>query len=213
MITDLAGSEMRFESNGDGVGRYNIYNYQRFYNSNEYQYNIVGRWDDLGLELNRDDLMFNEGSREVPISICSPPCQAGEVKHMQAGDHCCWICSRCEPWEYVYDEFTCKDCGEGRWPYKDKLSCYDLEQQYIKWNSVYAIVPIVIACIGIALTLFVISTFIKYSDTPIVKASGKELSFILLGGIMFCYLNTIILLLKPTTISCAAQRFVVSEIF
>jgi metabotropic glutamate receptor 2/3 len=198
---------MKFDRNGDGLGRYNIYNYQQLPNSSIYQYILVGRWADLGLQLEKEKLKFNEGSQLMPTSICSHPCQVGEIKIVQQGDHCCWICSKCELWEYVYNESHCADCGEGRWPNKDKVSCYDLNLQYMEWDSLFAIVPIVIACLGIALTLFVIITFIKYSDTPIVKASGRELSFILLGGIMFCYLNTFILLTKPTTITCAIQRF------
>ena len=46
------------------------------------------------------------------------------------------------------DEYTCEDCGHGRWPYDDKLSCYDLEVQYMKWSSPLAIGPIAIAVIG-----------------------------------------------------------------
>lgn len=131
---------------------------------------------------------------------------------MQSGDSCCWICNECRPWQYVKNEM-CVDCGEGRWPNDDKLSCYTLPQQYMEWNSIFSIIPIVIAVIGIFLTLFVIYTFMKFMDTPIVKASGRELSFILLGGIMFCYVLTFILLAKPSTIICALQRFGVSFFF
>lgn len=110
------------------------------------------------------------------------------------------------------DEFTCQDCGEARWPFEDKTGCYDLPQQYMRWDSMFAIIPIVISLIGVALTTFVIVTFTKYIETPIVKASGRELSFILLGGIMFCYLMTFILLAKPTIYTCTAQRFGVSDL-
>ena len=207
MITkDLAGSEVKFDRNGDGLGRYNIYNYQQNSQDNSYSYELVGRWTDAGLELSQEQLRFNEGTQTVPVSICSLPCQLGEIKIVQQGDHCCWICAKCDPWEYVLNETHCEDCGEGRWPHKDKASCYDLTLQYMQWDSLFAIVPIVIACLGISLTLFVICTFIKYSDTPIVKASGRELSFILLVGIIICYFNTFILLTKPTLLTCAAQR-------
>lgn len=206
-ILDLAGSEMKFDTNGDGMGRYNIFNYQQNPIDRSYSYVTVGRWTDLGLELNQEKLRFNEGSPNVPTSICSQPCHLGEIKIVQAGDNCCWICQKCEPWAFMKNESHCEDCGEGRWPDKDKTGCYDLTLQYMQWDSLFAIIPIVIACFGILLTLFVIFTFIKYNDTPIVKASGRELSFILLGGIMFCYLNTFILLTKPTTFVCAAQRF------
>ena len=46
------------------------------------------------------------------------------------------------------DEHHCRDCGHGRWPYDDKLSCYDLEVQYMKWSSPLSVGPIVIAVLG-----------------------------------------------------------------
>ena len=129
------------------------------------------------------------------------------------GDVCCWICDECKPWEKLVDEYTCEDCGYGRWPDEDKLSCHDLQQQYIQWTSVFALVPIAISCVGIILTSSVIIIFIKYNDTPIVKASGRELSYMLLGGILLCYLNTFILLAKPGPLICGLQRICIGTGF
>ncbi|XP_043238837.1 metabotropic glutamate receptor-like [Amphibalanus amphitrite] len=142
----------------------------------------------------------------VPLSVCALPCGVGEVKLMQQGDTCCWMCDKCEPFEFMKDEHTCEDCGHGRWPYPDKLSCYDLEVQYMKWTSPLAIGPIAIAVIGIVLTVAVILVFLRRDDTPIVKASGRELSYMLLAGILICYLNTFLLLTKPSPAACALQR-------
>ena len=47
---------------------------------------------------------------------------------------------------------------------------------------------------------------IKYTDTPLVRASGLELFYVILGGILLCYLNTFILLAKPGMVVCALQR-------
>ena len=38
------------------------------------------------------------------------------------------------------------------------------------------------------------------------QASGRELSFVLLGGILLCYLNTFALLAKPMILTCTIQR-------
>lgn len=132
----------------------------------------------------------------------------GEIKIMQQGDHCCWICNPCKDQEYVIGEFTCKKCPDGWWPHQDnKSGCYQLPEQYMRWDSVFAIVPVSISVLGILLTLFVIWTFVKYMETPIVKASGRELSFILLGGILLSFLMSFILLAKPSLIICSLQRF------
>lgn len=77
----------------------------------------------------------------------------------------------------------------------------------MRWDSPYALVPAAFSCLGIIVTLLVIALFIKHNDTPLVRASGRELSYMLLFGILLCYLNTFALLAKPTTETCITQRF------
>lgn len=64
------------------------------------------------------------------------------------GEYCCWICTACEPHEYLADEFTCSPCAPGQWPTDDLTSCYDLPEEYIMWEDAWAIGPISIACVG-----------------------------------------------------------------
>lgn len=59
------------------------------------------------------------------------------------------------------------------------------------------------------ITFVIMALFIKHNDTPLVRASGRELSYMLLFGILLCYLNTFALLAKPSTESCIMQRFAI----
>ena len=211
LFADKYGGVIQFDEQGDGPGRYYVLNYRRDRNrkgSNDikYEYVKVGTWAD-GLQIFPNQKVVWAGSTlELPVSQCSKPCHLGEIKKMEHG-MCCWICIACKPWEYVKDEFTCEECAESWWPMDDKKSCFELEKKVIKWDSVWAIVPVCLSSLGVILTLYVIFTFMKNYDTPIVKASGRELSFMLLSGFIICYSMTLILLMKPSTFSCAIQRF------
>lgn len=176
-----------------------------------FEYSSIGRWTENDYILQMDQLEFIQGDKVIPESYCSRPCELGQAKIMRAGDHCCWICKTCAPYEFLPDEFSCQDCGIGRWPVQNKTSCFNLDQKHLKWDSIYSIISLSIACLGIALTIFVSVIFIKFIDTPVVKASGRELSFILLSGIACCHLSTFVLLSKPTSIMCGSQRFLVSS--
>ncbi|XP_032380406.1 metabotropic glutamate receptor 3 isoform X2 [Etheostoma spectabile] len=171
------GSEtvVKFDSQGDGVGRYNIFSYQR-----------------------SADL--------VPTSQCSDPCERNEMKKMQAGEYCCWICTACEPHEYLADEFTCSPCAPGQWPTDDLTACYDLPEDYIMWEDAWAIGPITIACVGFMCTGLVFWVFIRHNHTPLVKASGRELCYILLLGVFMSYAMTFLFLAKPSPAICALRR-------
>lgn len=148
-----------------------------------------------------------------PISACSLPCQPGTIRKQQ-GDTCCWICVPCADSEFAIDPFTCADCPAGHWPMHDRLSCYELPVEIITWSSSwYAGIPLAVAALGIVATLFVIALFVRANDTPLVRASGRELSYMLLSGIMMCYMNTFALLAPPTPLMCAVQRTTIGLAF
>lgn len=48
----------------------------------------------------------------------------------------------------------------------------------------------------------------RHNETPVVRASGRELSYILLAGIIMCYSVTFALVLRPSDITCGIQRYV-----
>ncbi|KAL2093694.1 hypothetical protein ACEWY4_011006 [Coilia grayii] len=197
-------SVVKFDAYGDGMGRYNIYNYQRLPGGDRYSYVQVGEWAET-LTLN-DAMIGWPRSGAVPTSQCSDPCARNEMKKMQAGEYCCWICTPCEAYEYLPDEFTCAPCPPGQWPTDDLSGCYDLPEDYIMWEDAWAIGPITIACLGFVCTLLVVGVFVRHNDTPLVKASGRELCYILLLGVFMSYTMTFVFIAKPSPAVCTLRR-------
>lgn len=198
---NAADSTVKFDAYGDGIGRYNVFNFQ--YTGDRYSYVKVGHWAET-LSLEVDSIHWSKSS--VPVSQCSDPCAPNEMKNMQPGDVCCWICIPCETYEYLADEFTCADCGPGKWPTADLTGCYDLPEDYIKWEDAWAIGPVTIACLGFICTFLVIAVFIKHNNTPLVKASGRELCYILLFGVFLSYSMTFFFIAKPSPAICTLRR-------
>ncbi|XP_051985624.1 metabotropic glutamate receptor 2-like isoform X2 [Xyrauchen texanus] len=192
---------VHFDAYGDSLGRYNIFHYHK--ENGEYVYRKVGYWAQ-SLTLNTSSIPWE--SQVVPTSQCSDPCRKNEIKSMQPGDVCCWICIPCQPYQYLLDEFTCADCIFGQWPLDNLTGCYNLPEEYIHWEDAWAIGPVTIACLGILSTLFVIGLFLKHNETPVVKASGRELSYLLLLGVLLCYCMTFIYISKPSAVVCTLRR-------
>ena len=84
--------------------------------------------------------------------------------------------------------------------------CFEIEPVYMKWSDAEAIVAVAVSCLGIILTSFVTVTFIRFNQTPLVKASSRENSYILLVGIFWCFAMTFPYIAKPTTAVCFFQR-------
>ncbi|XP_074602400.1 metabotropic glutamate receptor 3-like [Brevipalpus obovatus] len=204
---DLVGSHVKFDAKGDGPGRYNIFNFRKDSNGLP-RYFRVGNWsEEYGSIIDLESIIWDSyGSNELPHSVCSEPCREDQIKR-ESGVSCCWVCQDCKSFEYKYNDSACVACDQGMWPYPNKSGCYELPQKYVRWYQPYAFIPISIAVIGIIVTLYHFVIFIKHVNTPIVKASGRELCYLLLGGILFCYIMTFVIMAKPTYTTCLIQRF------
>jgi len=84
------------------------------------------------------------------------------------------------------------------------LACSFNEVQTLSWTDGEVIVSMALASLGLAATSGVTSVFWKHNNTPVVKSSTRELSYIILVGIALAYAATFALVAKPTPISCAA---------
>ncbi|XP_065350296.1 metabotropic glutamate receptor 3-like isoform X1 [Cloeon dipterum] len=197
-FTGRQGFEIKFNKDGDAFGSYNIYQYQR--KDDKYDYVKIGTWEE---RLKMDMSMTKWKNSTVPKSICSENCATGHIRNFQ--DQCCWVCVACREDAYVFND-TCKPCEPGHAPSQDKTFCVKLPAQVIEWGSPWALVPLAFAVIGILSTIFVLLVFIRYNKTPIIMASGRELCYVLLMGILACYLMTFVILARPTQLSCSILR-------
>uniref|UniRef100_A0A087Y186 Glutamate receptor, metabotropic 6a n=1 Tax=Poecilia formosa TaxID=48698 RepID=A0A087Y186_POEFO len=199
-----AGTSVLFNENGDAPGRYDIFQFQMTNHSHP-GYHVIGQWTN-NLRLNLEEMQWSGGDKSVPESICSFPCKPGERKKMVKGVPCCWHCELCDGYQYQLDEFTCEMCPTDMRPIPNRTACCPTPIIKLEWNSPWALVPASLAMLGILATSAVVVTFIRFNDTPIVRASGRELSYVLLTGIFLIYLITFLMIAEPGVVVCAFRR-------
>lgn len=153
-----------------------------------------------------EDMQWANREHTHPASVCSLPCKPGERKKTVKGVPCCWHCERCEGYNYQVDELSCELCPLDQRPNVNRTGCQLIPIIKLEWHSPWAVVPVFVAILGIIATTFVIVTFVRYNDTPIVRASGRELSYVLLTGIFLCYSITFLMIAAPDTIICSFRR-------
>lgn len=88
----------------------------------------------------------------------------------------------CDGYQFQLDEFTCEACPSDMRPTPNRTGCRPTPIIKLEWNSPWALVPASLAMLGILATSAVVGTFVRFNDTPIVRASGRELSYVLLTG-------------------------------
>nr|XP_046235290.1 glutamate receptor, metabotropic 8a isoform X2 [Scatophagus argus] len=199
-----AGTPVVFNENGDAPGRYDIFQYQ-ITNRSTAEYRVIGSWTNK-LHLKVEAMRWKTDDPSLPPSVCSIPCRTGERKKVVKGVPCCWHCERCEGYHYQASEFTCELCPYEMRPDANRTGCVPIPIIKLEWHSPWAIVPVFISMLGIIATSFVIVTFVRYNDTPIVRASGREMSYVLLTGIFLCYAITFLMIATPDVGVCSFRR-------
>ncbi|XP_010772553.1 metabotropic glutamate receptor 8-like [Notothenia coriiceps] len=202
--TGSAGTPVMFNENGDAPGRYDIFQYQ-INNRSTAEYKVIGHWTNQ-LHLTMETLQWTTGDSSLPVSVCSLPCQTGERKKVVKGVPCCWHCERCEGYHFQASEFTCEICPYEKRPDQNRTSCQPIPIIKLEWSSPWALFPVFISILGIIATTFAIVTFVRYNDTPIVRASGREMSYVLLTGIFLCYIITFPMIAAPDVVVCSFRR-------
>ncbi|XP_061399003.1 metabotropic glutamate receptor 4-like, partial [Musca vetustissima] len=210
----LSGDHFRFDNNGDGPARYNIIHFKQI-KEGQYNWVKVGEYYEGELRLNMSEVQFKMLQPKPPESVCSLECERGQAKKYVEGESCCWHCFNCSTYQIRHptDETQCLTCQLGTLPDATKQYCQTIPEVYLRPESAWAIGAMAFSATGILVTLFVVGVFVRHNDTPIVRASGRELSYILLAGILMCYAVTFALVLKPTNVVCAIQRFSVGFCF
>lgn len=195
-FTGITGP-VTFDRNGNGPGRYDIYRLEGG------KYQKVASWDD-GL-YNETKLYHSRKNGTIPLSRCGAPCLAGYYKLYDFEGSCCWTCKECPENYYVKDETSCKSCKQGERPNTKRNGCESLPRRHVAKS--WFVMVMVFAGLGILCTIFVSTLFLINNDTPLVKASGRELTCALLFGLLSCYVFSFFLLAEPSVTICAIQRF------
>ncbi|XP_064643302.1 metabotropic glutamate receptor 3-like isoform X2 [Lineus longissimus] len=207
----LSGQDVQFDKNLDGPPRYRILNFQQP-KPGEYKWQEVGFFTEFELtlkttETNDSLLMFRLNEPTFPASYCSAKCGPGQAKYYITGDKCCWNCVNCTRWQYLASEDICRECDYGTKPDARKTTCIEIPPEVMQQDNPIAIAALVYASAGVIVTVFVICVFVLYHETPVVKASGRELSFVLLVGILLSFGMTFFITNKPSDLICGLQKF------
>ncbi len=206
-----------FDDNGDQKGGYVIKNLQRNSSKDDHSkfvFDIIGHWDEAPVDRSESLDIFGEiqwshsqGS-EVPESLCSYPCGGGEYPEPIADQaECCWICKSCPGTHDISKGLECVKCERGYIPNESRTECILISPSYLTWSHGWSIVTIILALCGIIATTALAVVFVVYHKHQVIKASSRELSAVLLTGIMLCYLLPFFFIAMPAPWICAVRRF------
>ncbi|XP_021010936.1 vomeronasal type-2 receptor 116-like [Mus caroli] len=161
------------------------------------------------LSLSEHMIQWPEIFSEIPQSVCSESCNPGFRKvNLEGKAICCYKCTPCGDNEISNetDVYQCVKCPEGQYANTERKDCFQKSVTFLAYEDPLGMTLASIALCLSALTVFVIGIFVKYRDTPIVKANNQALSYILLITLTFCFLCSLNYIGQPSTATCILQE-------
>lgn len=102
-------------------------------------------------------------------------------------------------------------CPNGTKANPQRTQCEDIPETTMEWSNAWVIISVLLSCCGIVVSLLIGVLFYLQKETPIIMASGKELSFVLLFGVLMSFASTFSFAAHPTSFSCGATRFMLGS--
>ncbi|XP_039183010.1 vomeronasal type-2 receptor 26-like [Crotalus tigris] len=209
-----AGERVFLNEKGEATGGFDITNLITFPNRS-FQRVRVGKMDlqaPKGKELSMDEdlIVWSPAFNQVlPFSRCNDPCFPGDWKKGIEGDQfCCYDCVPCPEGKISNqnDMDDCFECPEDHYPNKEKNGCILKRVVFLTIEEPLGIGLASSALGFFFLTSWVLGTFIKHRETPIVKANNQSLTYTLLVSLLLCFLSSLFFLSQPGKVTCLLRQ-------
>ncbi|XP_045928763.1 extracellular calcium-sensing receptor [Micropterus dolomieu] len=205
------GDNVFFDVNGDPPASYDIINWQL--KDGQVQHVTLGHFasasnSDSKLSIQEKEIVWRTG-KMVPTSVCSNICPVGTRKAQIKGKPtCCFDCIPCADGTIANSTGTvdCTPCPQEYWPNERKDECIPKTIEFLTYHEPMGIAFTVVSLLGVSLSLATMMVFIRYSETPVIKASNSELSCFLLFSLVLCFLCPLTFMGKPTIWTCMLRH-------
>ncbi|XP_075040313.1 extracellular calcium-sensing receptor-like [Mixophyes fleayi] len=219
-FTTQSGDEMFFNNVGEVPGMFDIMNLQ-IHPDNEYTLVKVGRYDSRAapgeqVTLDISSVIWNQEYNEVPHSVCSESCYPGSRKvSIKDLPICCFQCLPCSLGEISNetDAAVCAKCPEEKWPNRDQDSCLLKTIEFLSYEEIMGVSLAAVSVTFSVTTISVLCIFQKYSETPVVKANNRSISYAILAGLIVCFLSPLIFIGYPLPFICFLRQVVFGVTF
>ena len=197
-----ADGTFQFDDKGDSEGKYKFLNLQM--TNGKYTYKEVGLWDLHNSIYLQDDLIQwgpNPITDKTPQSVCKDNCMPGFIE-VPLEEKCCWGCEECPNNAIVANKTICKTCPLKYWPNDNFTFCDPLHPVFLSLYNPTVIILMMTSTIGVLLTILTACGIWIYRTRPLIKATGRELSVMMICAVLLSFLTPFIKLTPPTNGSC-----------
>ncbi|XP_065657298.1 metabotropic glutamate receptor 3 [Hydra vulgaris] len=197
-----------YNENGDVVSTtYEYIAWEIKTSNNQTEIYTFGNWN---LENNEAHAYINFSElkkrtfKSIPTSKCSKPCKPGNST-IFGKQKCCWECAMCDKNYISVDGLSCSPCPKMSISNKNRTICHNLTNVNLSLKNKNGQVIFALSLIGTSFGLSALFVFFKNWNSPIVRASSREMSTTQLISNLLLFFLPLMYLHNLTPIICGLR--------
>ncbi|XP_077169589.1 vomeronasal type-2 receptor 26-like [Paroedura picta] len=213
-FNNSAGDTIHFNENGELKSGFDVTNWVTFPNGSFIRVK-VGRLDPWAppgeqLIIHDDQIVWHRTFNQVlPVSVCNEHCLPGYSRQKKEGKKfCCYDCVPC-PDGMISEQIdmdSCIICPQDHYSNYNKNQCVPKDVSFLSYEEPIGFILAMLAISFSLVTAVVLGIFLKYQDTPIVKANNRSLTYLLLISLAHCFLSALLFIGQPGKMTCLLRQ-------
>ncbi|XP_058038455.1 vomeronasal type-2 receptor 116-like [Ahaetulla prasina] len=220
-FNNSVGEKISLDKNGEFIGGFDIINWITFPNQSFLRVK-VGMVDPTApaekfFNIFVDSIMWPAGfNQALPLSLCNDPCETGYSKAKKEGESfCCYDCQLCPEGKITEekDMDDCSLCPNDHYSNLHRNTFIPKRISLLSYNESMGISLTILSLCFSLKTILVLTIFVKYKNTPIVKANNRNLTYTLLVSLLLTFLCAFLFMGRPGKIVCLLRQSAFGLIF
>ncbi|XP_077774223.1 vomeronasal type-2 receptor 26-like [Podarcis muralis] len=220
-FNNSAGEEISFDRKGALVAGFDIINWVTFPNESFLRVKVGKMYPQIpqekGLRIHNEAIVWPSNFNQTPPpSVCNENCHLGYSRTKKEGKpSCCYDCLPCPEGKITNqkDMDVCFECPGNQYPNHFRDGCLPKRITFLSYGEPLGIILSSLALSFSLLTALVLGIFLKYMDTPIVKANNRNLTYTLLISLLLSFLCVLLFIGQPGALTCLLRQSAFGMIF
>ncbi|XP_022597598.1 taste receptor type 1 member 2 [Seriola dumerili] len=206
----LGNTSVYFDAHGDPPTGYDIVSW--VWRGTDWSLRVVGSFspDPITLTVHDDQIEWHDTkqSRQVPLSICSPPCPAGH-KNLLMGQHaCCFDCQACPEATFlnISEPTLCQPCVPEQWAPPSSDQCLNRTVLLLAWDAPLSIALLFFLATCVLMTCSSAVILLLNLNTPVAKSAGGRTCLLMLAALTAAAMSSLCHFGRPSPLACVLKQ-------